>query len=67
MVSGRSVSLFAFFLVTRVAKSWSRSACHGSSKPGNRSFGYFSRPLLEGKNDQVIPPQDNICGGGLYD
>ena len=33
--------------MTRSAKSESFSAFHGSSKPGNRSFGRFSRPLLE--------------------
>ena len=25
----------------------SKVVCHGSSKPGKRSFGRFSRPLLE--------------------
>ena len=53
--------------LTKDAISANVVVLYGSSKPGNRSFGYFSRPLLEGKNDQVIPPQDNICGGGLYD
>ena len=46
-MSGRLVSLLVFFRVTRSAKSESFSAFHGSSKPGNRSFGRFSRPLLE--------------------
>jgi len=36
-----------FFRVTRSAKSDNFSALHGSSKPGKRSFGRFSRPLLE--------------------
>lgn len=36
-----------FLRVTRSAKSDNLSAFHGSSKPGNRSFGYFLRPLLE--------------------
>ena len=36
-----------FLRVIRSAKSDNLSAFHGSSKPGNRSFGYFSRPLLE--------------------
>ena len=36
-----------FFRVTRAAKSDNFSALHGSSKPGKRSFGRFSRPLLE--------------------
>ena len=45
---GRLVSLLVFFRVTRSAKSESFSAFHGSSKPGKRSFGRFSRPLLEG-------------------
>ena len=45
---GRLVSLLEFFRVTRFAKSERLSAFHGSSKPGNRSFGRFSRPLLEG-------------------
>ena len=47
MVNGRSVSFLLFFRVTRSAKSDNLSAFHGSSKPGNRSFGRFSRPLLE--------------------
>jgi len=47
MVRGRSVSFLLFFRVTRSAKSDNLSAFHGSSKPGNRSFGRFSRPLLE--------------------
>ena len=51
MVSGRLVSFLLFFRVTRSAKSDNRSAFHGSSNPGNRSFGYFSRPLLEGYLD----------------
>ena len=41
------VSLLLFFRVTRSAKSDNFSALHGSSKPGKRSFGRFSRPLLE--------------------
>ena len=40
---------------------------HGSSKPGNLSFGRFSRPLLEVYNALIISPSDNICGGGQYD
>ena len=36
-----------FFRVTRSAKTDNFSALHGSSKPGKRSFGRFSRPLLE--------------------
>ena len=40
-----------FFRVTRSVKSDNRSAFHGSLNPGNRSFGYFSRPLLEGYLD----------------
>ena len=48
MVRGRSVSFLLFFRVTRSAKSDNLSTLHGSSKPGNRSFGRFSRPLLEG-------------------
>ena len=47
MVRGRSVSFLLFFRVTRSAKSDNLSTLHGSSKPGNRSFGRFSRPLLE--------------------
>jgi type I restriction enzyme S subunit len=39
--------LLLFFRVTRSAKSDNFSALHGSSKPGKRSFGRFSRPLLE--------------------
>ena len=58
-----SVFFFVFFANTDDSKV----DCHGSSKPGNRSFGRFSRPLLEVKNSYFIPPQDNICGGGLYD
>ena len=56
-----------FFLVFFANTEDNEVDCHGSVKPGNRSFGYFSRPLLEGEKGQVIPPQDNICGGGLYD
>lgn len=37
--------------------------CHGSVKPLKRSFGHFSRPLLE---EQFLPPY-NYIGGGLYD
>ena len=40
---------------------------HGSSKPGNRSFGRFSRPLLEEYTALIIPPTDNVRGGGQYD
>ena len=29
---------------------------HGSEKPLNRNFGYFSRPLLEDTFDIIIPP-----------
>ena len=54
MVSGRLVSLLVFFRVTRSAKSESFSTFHGSSKPGNRSFGRFSRPLLEGYFNNLI-------------
>ena len=36
-----------FFRVIRSAKSDNFSALHGSSKPGKRIFGRFSRPLLE--------------------
>lgn len=39
--------MLLFFRVTRSAKSDNFSALHGSSKPGKRSFGRFSRPLLE--------------------
>ena len=38
-----SVFYFVFFANTDDSKV----DCHGSSKPGNRSFGRFSRPLLE--------------------
>ena len=40
---------------------------HGSSKPGKRSFGRFSRPLLEDGNAHLRPPHDNNRGGGQYD
>ena len=53
--------------MTRSAKSESFSAFHGSSKPGNRSFGRFSRPLLEEYTALIIPPTDNVRGGGQYD
>ena len=36
-----------FFFVIFANTDDSKVDCHGSSKPGNRSFGYFSRPLLE--------------------
>ena len=36
-----------FFLVVFANTDDSKVDCHGSSKPGNRSFGRFSRPLLE--------------------
>ena len=39
--------MLLFFRVTRSAKSDNFSALHGSSKPRKRSFGRFSRPLLE--------------------
>ena len=48
-------------------KSENRLVTHGSSKPGKRSFGRFSRPLLEGVNALIIPPPDNDRGGGHYD
>ena len=46
-----------FFRVTRSAKSESFCISHGSSKPGKRSFGRFSRPLLE-----VYFGSQNQCG-----
>ena len=33
----------------------------------NANFGRFSRPLLEGVNALIIPPPDNVRGGGHYD
>ena len=52
---------------TRAAISPNRVDPYGSSKPGKRSFGRFSRPLLEGVNALIIPPLDNVRGGGHYD
>ncbi len=42
-----------FFLVFFANTEDNEVDCHGSVKPGNRSFGYFSRPLLEGEKGQV--------------
>lgn len=52
---------------TRVAILPNCVDLYGSSKPGNRSFGRFSRPLLEDYFVKLFPPPDNIRGGGLYD
>ena len=45
----------------------STDSLHGSSKPGKRSFGRFSRPLLEDDNAPFAPPPDNVRGGGQHD
>ena len=57
----------SFFSLAASYKSEKRVSFHGSSKPGNLSLGRFSRPLLEVYNALIIPPSDNICGGGQYD
>ena len=48
-------------------KSENCLVAHAPLNPGNRSFGHFSRPLLEGINAMIIPPLDNFRGGGHYD
>ena len=52
---------------TRDAISPNGVVLYDSSKPGNRSFGRFSRPLLEEYTALIIPPTDNVRGGGQYD
>ena len=58
---------FGSVRLTREAISPNCVDLHGSSKPGKRSFGRFSRPLLEVYNALIIPPSDNVRGGGQYD